>query len=99
MFPRRQTEAVAHGPFPKTLKIKSSSFFILPQLNWSIYMKLRLLTSMAGIDYSHNQGDIIEINDPDAAKRYIENGVAEPVAPTKETAAKKTPAKRKAIKE
>jgi len=54
---------------------------------------------MAGIDYSHNQGDIIEINDPDAAKRYIENGVAEPVAPTKETAAKKTPAKRKAIKE
>ena len=62
-------------------------------------MKLRLLTSMAGIDYSHNQGDIIEINDPEAAKRYIENGVAEPVAPAKEKAAKKTPAKRKAIKE
>ena len=64
-------------------------------------MKLKLLTSMAGIDYSHNQGDIIEINDPDAAKRYIENGVAEPVAeaPAKETAAKKTPAKRKAVKE
>jgi hypothetical protein len=40
-------------------------------------MKLRLLTSRAGIDYAHNQGDIIEINDPDAAKRYIENGVAD----------------------
>ena len=42
-------------------------------------MKLRLLTSMAGIDYSHNAGDIIEIGDTEAAKRYIEKGVAEPI--------------------
>ena len=56
---------------------------------------------MAGIDYSHNAGDIIEINDPEAAQRYIENGVAEPVsdAPQKETAAKKSPAKKNAVKE
>ena len=64
-------------------------------------MKLKLLTSMAGIDYSHNAGDIIEINDNEAAKRYIENGVAEPVAEAskKETATKKSSAKKTAVKE
>ena len=63
-------------------------------------MKLRLLTSMAGIDYSHNTGDIIEIGDTEAAKRYIEKGVAEPLkaASKKETAAK-SPDTNKAIKE
>ena len=29
-------------------------------------MKLKLLQSMAGINFSHNAGDIIEVNDPDA---------------------------------
>jgi hypothetical protein len=64
-------------------------------------MKLRLLQSMAGIAFSHNAGDIIEVNDPAAAQRYIERGVAEPVEEVskKETATKKTPAKRKAVKE
>ena len=63
-------------------------------------MKLKLLQSMAGINFSHNAGDIIEINDPDAIQRYIERGIAEPIEPTpvKETATKKTPAKRKAVK-
>jgi len=56
---------------------------------------------MAGIAFSHNAGDIIEVNDPAAAQRYIERGVAEPVEEVskKETATKKTPAKRKAVKE
>jgi hypothetical protein len=63
-------------------------------------MKLKLLQSMAGINFSHNAGDIIEIGDADAAKRYIERGIAEPVVAAKklETATKKTPAKRKAVK-
>jgi hypothetical protein len=63
-------------------------------------MKLKLLQSMAGINFSHNAGDIIEVNDPDACKRYIERGIAEPVddAPVVETATKKTPAKKKATK-
>ena len=42
-------------------------------------MKLRLLTSMAGLDYSDNAGDIIEIGDTEAAKRYIEKGSAGPI--------------------
>lgn len=56
---------------------------------------------MAGIDYSHNAGDIIEVSDPEAAKRYIEGGIAEPMAeaPKKQTATKKTPAKRTATKD
>ena len=53
-------------------------------------MKLKLLQSMAGIDFSHNVGDIIEVNNKEAVKRYIERGIAEPVAtPKKETAEKK----------
>lgn len=64
-------------------------------------MKMKLLQSMAGIDYSHNAGDIIEVSDPEAAKRYIEGGIAEPMAeaPKKQTATKKTPAKRTATKD
>lgn len=40
--------------------------------------KIRLLTSMAGIDFSHNSGDIIDCNDAEA-KRYIDAGIAEAV--------------------
>ena len=62
-------------------------------------MKLRLLQSMAGIDFSHNVGDVIEVNDPEAVKRYIERGIAEPVETAKkETAAKKTAAKKTTMK-
>lgn len=56
-------------------------------------MKLKLLQSMAGIDFSHNVGDIIEVGDADAVKRYIERGIAEPVeTPKKEKAVKKVAA-------
>ena len=62
-------------------------------------MKLKLLQSMAGIDFSHNVGDIIEVNDPEAVKRYIERGIAEPVETAKkETATKKTAAKKTTMK-
>jgi hypothetical protein len=35
-------------------------------------MKLRLFQSMASIDFCHNNGDIIEVNDREAVKRYVE---------------------------
>lgn len=38
--------------------------------------KVKLLTSMAGINFSHNAGDIIDCNDAEA-KRFIEAGIAE----------------------
>jgi hypothetical protein len=53
---------------------------------------------MAGIDFSHNRGDIVDANDAEA-KRFIEAGIAELVeAPKVEKAVKKT-ATRKAVKE
>ena len=55
---------------------------------------------MAGIEFSHNRGDIIEVANNDEAKRYIEVGIAEPVEETKiETATKKTPEKKTAVKQ
>ena len=39
-------------------------------------MKFKLLQSMAGIDFSHNVGDEIEVNDADAIQRYVERGIA-----------------------
>ena len=63
-------------------------------------MKLKLLQSMAGIDFSHNVGDAIEVNDAEAVKRSVERGIAEIAkTPKKETAAKKTAAKETATKE
>lgn len=60
--------------------------------------KVRLLTSMAGISFSHNAGDEIDCNAAEA-KRYIEAGIAEAIeAPKIEKAVKKT-ATRKAVKE
>ena len=44
-------------------------------------MKIRMLTSMAGADFSHNFGDEIEVTDAEG-KRYIEAGIAEPVINT-----------------
>lgn len=38
--------------------------------------KVRLLTSMAGIDFSHNAGDVIDCN-AEEEKRFIEAGIAE----------------------
>lgn len=55
--------------------------------------KIKLLTSLAGISFSHNAGDIVDCNAEEAA-RYINAGIAEAV----ETAApkiEKATAKRK----
>jgi hypothetical protein len=60
--------------------------------------KVKLLTSMAGIDFSHNEGDIIDCNEAEAV-RFIAAGIAEPVAVTKVERAIAKPAVRKAVKE
>lgn len=62
-------------------------------------MKIKMLTSMAGADFTWNNGDEVEVSDAEG-KRFIEAGIAEPIstAPKKETASKKTPAKRTATK-
>lgn len=39
-------------------------------------MKVRMLTSMAGLDFAHQVGDIIDV-EPPVALRYCEAGVAE----------------------
>ena len=61
-------------------------------------MKLRLLQSMAGIDFSHDRGDIIEVNDADAIQRYVERGIAEIVEPAKKEKAIKKTAKKETAK-
>lgn len=54
---------------------------------------------MAGINFCHNPGDIIEVDDADYVLRLVENGVGEIVdePAAVETATKKT-ATRKAAK-
>jgi hypothetical protein len=62
--------------------------------------KVRLLTSMAGVDFSHNAGDVIECSE-EVAARYVAAGIAEGFAdaePKIERAVKKT-AVEKAVKE
>jgi len=60
-------------------------------------MRVTLLTSIAGIGFSHNRGDVIEVDDA-YSLRLIESGQAEPVdEPVVETAARKT-ASRKAAR-
>ena len=48
---------------------------------------------------AQNAGDEIDVDDT-TAKRFIERNIAEPIAskPAKETAEKKSPRKRKAVK-
>ena len=62
-------------------------------------MKVKLLVSMAGPDVPLNAGDEIDVDDA-TAKRFIERKSAESIAsrPAKETAEKKAPRERKAIK-
>ena len=60
--------------------------------------KVKLLTSMAGIDFSHNQGDIIDCNEAEAV-RYIGAGIAEAVEPVNVEKAVKKIATRKAVKD
>lgn len=53
--------------------------------------KIKLLTSLAGINFSHNAGDVIDCNEAEA-RRYVEAGIAEAVdapAPKVERATKK----------
>tara|TARA_R110000782_G_scaffold32804_1_gene79776 strand:+ start:1834 stop:2109 length:276 start_codon:yes stop_codon:yes gene_type:complete len=62
--------------------------------------KVKLLTSMAGIDFSHNSGDIIDCNEAEAV-RFVKAGIAEAIAAPAskvERAVKKT-VTRKAISE
>ena len=49
---------------------------------------------------AQNAGDEIDVDDA-TAKRFIERNIAEPIAskPAKETAEKKAPRKRKAVKD
>ena len=62
-------------------------------------MKVKLLVSIAGPTAAHNAGDEIDVEDA-TATRFIERNIAEPLAsrPAKETAEKKVPRKRKAVK-
>ena len=61
-------------------------------------MQVKLLTSMAGINFSHNAGDVIDCNEAEA-KRFIEAGIAEPVSAPKIERAVKKPKTRKAVPE
>jgi len=60
--------------------------------------KVKLLTSMAGIDFSHDAGDIIDCNEAEAV-RFIAAGIAEPIEAVKVERAVKAPITRKAVKE
>lgn len=59
--------------------------------------KVKLLTSMAGINFSHNAGDVIDCNEAEAV-RFIAGGIAEPINVPVERAVKKVKT-RKAIAE
>ena len=60
--------------------------------------QVKLLTSMAGSNFSHNRGDVIDVSEAEAV-RFISAGIAEAIeAPQIEKAVKK-PATRKAVKE
>lgn len=58
--------------------------------------KVRLLTSMAGIDFAHDKGAIIDVTEAEAV-RYVAAGIAESVASV-ERAVKKVTTE-KAVKE
>ena len=42
-------------------------------------MRIKLLTSIAGTNFSHGAGSVVEWPDDAEAKRYIAAGLAEPV--------------------
>jgi hypothetical protein len=60
--------------------------------------KVKLLTSMAGINFSHNEGDVIDCNEAEAI-RFIQAGIAEPIETEKPERAVKTRAMRRAVKD
>lgn len=59
--------------------------------------QVRLLTSMAGISFSHNQGDVIDCNEAEAV-RFIKAGIAEPIDAEKPERAVKKRQVRRAVK-
>jgi hypothetical protein len=63
-----------------------------------IMPKIKLLTSMAGIDFSHNAGDVIDANEAEAL-RFISAGIAEPVEEPKVERATPKRFTRKAVKD
>ena len=60
--------------------------------------QVKLLTSMAGINFSHNLGDVIDCNEAEAA-RFIAAGIAEAIAAPKIERATKKSNTRKAVRE
>lgn len=60
-------------------------------------MKVKLLTSRAGVDFSQSAGDIVEIGDAEAV-RMIEAGQAEPVREARIERAVPKAAPEKAVK-
>ncbi len=60
--------------------------------------KVRLLTSMAGFDFVHEQGEIIDVTDIEAV-RYVAAGVAENIESAPVERAVKKVAVEKAVKE
>lgn len=61
--------------------------------------KVKLLTGLAGINFSHNAGDIVDCNEAEA-KRFVEAGIAELAEqPKKIERAVKKQIVRKAIEE
>lgn len=60
--------------------------------------KVRLLTSMAGADFVHEQGSIIDVTDA-VALRYVEAGIAENIESAPIERAVKKVAVEKAVKE
>lgn len=51
-------------------------------------MKVKLLVSRGGIDFSQQAGETVDV-DPETAKRMIEDGQAEPVAEKRSDRAEK----------
>lgn len=60
--------------------------------------QVRLLTSMAGINFSHNAGDVVDCNEAEAV-RFIAAGIAEPIGDVKPERAVKARAVRRAVKD
>jgi hypothetical protein len=63
--------------------------------------QVKLLTSMAGIHFSHDEGDVIDCNEAEKA-RYIAAGIAEAVGTVAPAIERSTPKKsriEKAVKE
>ncbi len=60
--------------------------------------QVKLLTSMAGINFSHNAGDVIDCHDAEAI-RFIEAGIAQPVGTSRVERATVKRTVRRAVKE